>query len=221
MNKIKLICFDICGTLVNGNSWRILTEGIGCSYPEHRNIFLRCQKGEITFTEGERMMTRIFRNSGDAREKLINDIFNNIKVINDGKDLISYLKRKGYLIYLISGSLDIYVESVAKKVGADGFYANSSLEFDDKGIIKKIIYRENEGKVKLEQLKDLIKKLGITMDQVVFIGDSDNDVEVFEATKHGIAINGSINGLCKELNKVAWREFDSAMNNLIDEKLND
>ncbi len=205
MNKIKLICFDVCGTLVDGNSWRILTEGLGCSYPEHRSIFLRCSKGEITFTEGERMMTRIFRESGNAKEKFINDIFNNIKIINYAKDLISYLKGKGYLVYLISGSIDIYVESVAKKVGADGFYANSSLEFDKEGILKKIIYRENEGEVKVEHLQDLIKKLGINMDQVVFIGDGENDIEVFKATGHGIAVNSS----SEELKKVSWKTIGS------------
>jgi len=201
MNKIKLICFDVDGTLVDGNSWHILTEGIGCSYPEHKDIYFRCRQGEISFIEGERIMTKKFRENSNANEKFINNLFNNVEVKNDAKDLTSYLKEKGYLIYLISASIDIYVNSVAEKIGADGFYANSSLEFDDKGIVKKIIYQENEGGVKVEHLQDLIKKLGITMDQVVFIGDSDNDIEAFEATKQGIAVNSSSD----KLKKVSWK----------------
>jgi len=66
-----------------------------------------------------------------------------MKVDQDVINLIGYLKKKGYLAYLISGDINVYVETVAKKLKVDGFYANSILGFDSNGALEKINYREN------------------------------------------------------------------------------
>ncbi len=207
MENIKLICFDVDGTLVDGTSWLILSEELGWSSKEAFDVFKQARKGEISFIEAERIFTTKYQKSGKANKPFIEKIFNSVEVKKEAKDLISYLKEKGYTIYLISGAIDIYVESVASKLGVDGFYANSTLEFDNKGALQKINYRDNQGEVKVEQLKILVKKLGINIDQVVFVGDSENDIEVFKATKHGIAVHSSN----EELKKISWRAVDSLL----------
>ena len=203
--KIKLICFDIDGTLVDGVSWLLLTEGLGCSQQKHLDIFHAAKAGKISFIEGERQLTKMYQESGNATKQKFIALFSKTKLRPEAKDLILYLKKKNYLIYLISGAIDIYVEAIARKIDADGFYANSSLEFDKKGILEKINYRDNQGKVKLEQLKDLITKLNINMEEAVFVGDSENDIEVFKTTKHGVAVH------CfdENLTKVAWKVVNS------------
>ena len=111
-----------------------------------------------------------------------------MKVDQDVINLIGYLKKKGYLAYLISGDINVYVETIAKKLKVDGFYANSTLGFDSNGVLEKINYRENQDEIKVEQLQELIKKLGIDMSQVVFVGNDENDIEAFKVTKQGIVI---------------------------------
>jgi len=205
MEKIKLICFDVDDTLIDGTSWLILTKGLGCSPLEALDIFQRCQKEKITFTEGERLLTKMYQDSGNANIGFISELFDKVKVKDEAIDLISYLRKKEYKIYLISGTIDIYVESVAKKLGVDGFYANSTLDFDDKGILLKINYRDNQGEIKVEQLRNLVDSLGIDMEQVAFVGDSENDIEVFKVVKYGIAVHGS----SEELDRVAWKKVNS------------
>jgi phosphoserine phosphatase len=207
MDEIKLVCFDVDDTLVEGSSWLILTKGLGCSPKDILYIFNQGREGKFSFAEGERMLTKMYQDTGNATKPFIKDLFESINVKPEARDLISYLKEKGFLIYLISGAIDIYVESIARKVGADGFYANSSLEFDNRENLQKINYSENQAEVKLKQLQDLLNKLGIdmNMNQVVFVGDSENDVEVFKATKHGIAIRSSN----EKLRKVSWRIVNS------------
>lgn len=155
--------------------------------------------------EGERLLTKMYRNSGNATKSFIKNIFTEVKPKSEARKLISYLKGRKYLIYLISGAIDLYVGEIAKKLKVDGFYANSSLEFDEKGILKKIYYRDNQGDVKVEQLKQLIHKLGVKMSEVVFVGDSENDLEVFKETGHGIAVNPK----SEDLIKVAWKIINS------------
>ncbi len=205
MNKFKLVCFDVDGTLVEGISWVWLTKGLGCSSEKHIDIFNRATRGEISFTKGERMLTKMYKESGNATMKFIRKLFSEIKLRPEAKEIISYLKKKNYKVYLISGAIDIYIEEMAKKLKVDGFYANSSLEFTEDGVLEKIYYRDNQGEVKLEQLTSLIRKIGIKMNEVVFIGDSDNDIEVFKETGHGVAVEPS----SKKLKSIAWKIIDS------------
>ncbi len=205
MKKTKLICFDVDGTLVDGVSWLLLTKDLGCSTQQHLDIFHQAKDGKISFVEAERLLTKMYIDSGNANKPFIKNLFSKIKLRPGVKKLISYLKEKDYLIYLISGAIDICVEKVAKKLKANGFYANSTLEFDKKDALKKIHYRDNQGEVKVEQLKQLLKKLEIKTNEVIFIGDSENDIEVFKFIGKGIAV------YCfnEDLKKVAWKVVDT------------
>lgn len=204
MENIKLVCFDVDGTLVEGNAWWMLTSALGYPLEKINNIFNQAKEGKISFREGERLFTKMFQDSGNATREFIANFFESIDVKPEAKDLIHYLKQKGYKIYLISGGIDIYVNSIARKIGVDGFYANSSLEFNQKGILQGIHYRENQKGVKTEQLQELVRKIGIDMNNVVFIGDSENDIDVFKATKHGIAVSTSN----EELKKASWKSVN-------------
>lgn len=206
MDKKKLVCFDIDGTLVDGISWYILTEGLGCSIKIHEEIYHKVLNHEMTLSEAEKQLVKLYQKKGKINFKTVYQIYNSVLLRKDSYELIDYLKKKGYLIYLISGAVDLYVKIVAEKIHADGYFSNSSLEFNEKGDLKKLHYRVNQGSVKLEQLESLVAKLDIDIQkEVYFIGDSENDIEVFKATGHGIAVH------CKDENllKVARKKVDS------------
>ncbi len=205
MDEIKLVCFDVDGTLVRGISWRHLPRGLGASPQKVTELYQKARSGKLSFAEAERMFTGILQETGKATQANIKKLFAQIKPRPEAKEIISHLKKKGYPVYLISGAIDLYVSQIAQKLGADGFYANSSLEFDEKGALQKIHYREMQGELKVEQLKELVRKLGIKMDEVAFIGDSENDLEVFQATGHGIAFHSDN----EDLKRAAWKVVDS------------
>jgi len=205
MAKIKLVCFDVDGTLAEGNSWQILTAGLG--YPPEKVVefYQKAKSGKLSFEEAERRYTQMLQESGKATKPLIKELFTQVNFRPGAKELITYLKKKGYPIYLISGAIDLYVSHLAKKLRVDGLYANSSLSFDNKGVLQKIHYRERQGELKVEQLRDLVQKLGIKMNETVFVGDSENDLKVFQATGHGIAVHCTN----EDLKKIAWKVVDS------------
>jgi HAD superfamily phosphoserine phosphatase-like hydrolase len=206
MNSKKIVCFDIDGTLVDGISWYILTEGLGCEKKDHEKIYQDCLDGKTSFSEGEIRFVELYKNAGNANLQTIKNIYADVRLRKNAAGLIKFLKKKGYLIYLISGAIDLYVEEIAKKVHADGWFANSSFEFDEKGNLLKLHYRDNQGKVKLEQLESLVRELKLDIHKVVyFVGDSENDIEVFKATGHGIAVNCEKDNLLK----TAWLKASS------------
>jgi len=222
----KVVCFDVDGTLVEGNSWLYLTRGLGGSEKKHLEIFHQFKKGKISLEKAERFLLGMWRKSNrrskrimrrilsiflktkfslkrnEATKERVREIFSEVKLKPEVKEVISYLKEKGYKIYLVSGAIDIYVEEIAKKLKVDGFYASSSLGFDEKGILNRIYYQVNQGEVKVRQLEEIAKSLNILLEEIVFVGDSDNDIKAFEATEHGIAVNSQ----CSELKKSAWKE---------------
>ena len=205
MSKEKLVCFDVDGTLVDGVSWLLLTKGLGCSTDKHMAIFNRARNREISFIQGERLLTKMYRDSKNATESFIRKLFRKVKLRPGAKKAVEYLKSRNYSVFLISGAIDIYVEEVAKKIGVDGFYANSSLEFDNNGLLSKIHYRDNQGGVKVEQLRELADSNNTNTKGIVFIGDSENDIEAFVETGRGIAIHNEND----ELKNVAWKVIEN------------
>jgi HAD superfamily phosphoserine phosphatase-like hydrolase len=203
--KFKLVCFDVDGTLVEGVSWRFLTEGLKCSLKILQDLFSQAWNKKISFQKAERMLTRMYQNSGKATQKEIEKIFSKVNPRQEAYELIHYLREKGYQVCLVSGAIDIYVEKIAQKLGVDWFLATTTLEFDTSGNLRRIDYNPNQSEAKMRYLNELISKLGVDIKEVTFIGDSDNDIEAFKATGRGIAVYTT----SEELKRAAWKVVNS------------
>ena len=201
-DDIEAVCFDIDGTLSEADSWLVLTEGLGCCWQEVLDIFKEYQKGKIPFSQCKERLTTIYRASKKATKSFIAQLFNKVELKEKASDTIFYLKEQGYRIYLVSGAPNIYVGTVAQKLKVDGFHASSFLIFDpEKETLQDVHWLEDQGRVKVEQLQKISQELNITINQIAFVGNGRNDIEAFEATGKGIAVQGAV----EELGQVAWR----------------
>ncbi len=185
----KLICFDVDGTLVNNkSSWLTITVGLGCPVPEVLAVYGAVMSGKIPFSEGEAKARDIFLASGKATRDFITEIFRKETFRPGVFELVDHLKSKGYGIWLVSGAIDIYVSEIAKKIGANGFYAHSSIKFDNEGALAAINYSSNQSPWKAGVVAKLAQENGTTPDQIIFVGDDENDLEAFKLTGRGIAV---------------------------------
>ncbi|MFA5431315.1 MAG: HAD-IB family phosphatase [Candidatus Paceibacterota bacterium] len=203
----KFICFDVNGTLVNENSWEIFTRGDKLIEQETKEIFDNYYSGKTSIEEAWKKMVITLRKTGRANKDFVYNCWDEASTFKEGvEDIINYLKGKGYKIYLISCSIDIYLECMVKKLSLDGFYAGSHLIFDSLGELEQITSDCGKGNgYKKEKLKELSEKEGINIEDIIFVGDGDNDVGVFEMTKHGIAM-GDNN---EKLLSCSWRQIKS------------
>ena len=206
MGPHKLICFDIDGTLTDTkSSWFSITEGLGCPIDEVIKFYGAAMSGKISFTEGEEKVAEIFKSSGKATREFIRGIFEKESLKPEALGLARFLKENGYAIWLISGAVDMYVRSVAEKIGAAGFYAHASLEFDANDVLSKINYGGDQNPWKAEVAGKLAKDYGVAPADMIFVGDGPNDVDVFKLTGHGIAVYP----YDEKLDGIAWKKVKS------------
>jgi phosphoserine phosphatase len=210
MNKI--ICFDVNGTLVEESSWEIFAQGDQSIERKINDIFDGYYSKKISIAEVWGGLVSILKKTGRANKGFVYSCWDQANTFKEGaEEVISYLKEKGYKIYLISCSIDVSLECMVKKLGLDGFYAGSHLVFDSLGELEQITSECGKGReFKKEKLKELAAKEGVSVEDIIFVGDGDNDIGVFEMTKHGIAM-GDKN---EKLLNCCWKQI----NNLIEIK---
>jgi HAD superfamily phosphoserine phosphatase-like hydrolase len=178
---------------------------LGCSVEKVVEIYEKTESGSMPFEEGVDCLEKMYFESGKAFKQNIQDIFNKIPLRGDAKETVDHLKRSGYGVYLISSAIDLYLDIVAQKVGANGFFGHASFDFDNGGALAKINYGREQGPAKARQIKELSRKLDVPDRQVIFVGDGRNDIEAFRLTGHGIAIHP----YDRELEEIAWKKIKS------------
>jgi len=206
MKTAKIICFDVDGTLTDiKSSWLVITESLGCSVDEILSFYGGAMAGKIPFAEGEKRVADIFRSSGKATKEFIERIFEKEPLKPEAVGTAEFLKKQGYGIWLVSGSVDVHVQSVAKHIGAAGFYAHASLEFDERGVLSKINYGSDQNPWKAEVVQKIAQDNDIPATDIIFVGDGENDIDAFKLTGRGIAVYP----YDERLEKIAWKTIRS------------
>ena len=123
-------------------------------------------------------------------------------------------KEKDLDVAIISGSFDVVAEKVKEKLGIDSCYTNSFTVEDGK------LTGEVTGPLvsgsKLDVLKDHVENAGISLDDVVAVGDGANDISMIESAGCGIAFNAKDS--VKEIADIVVDEKD--LTKVLDEILN-
>jgi phosphoserine phosphatase len=203
MNKV--ICFDVNGTLVKENSWGIFTQGDELIEEEIKNIFDGYYAGKTLLDDAWSQLVATLKKTGRTNKDFVCNCWDKSMLKDGAEEVVNYLKEKGYKIYLISCSIDIYLRCIVEKLSLNGFYAGSHLIFDNMGELEKITSDCVKGRgFKRDKLKELAEKEGVKIEDIIFVGDGDNDVGVFEMTKHGIAI-----GENERLLNCSWKQIKS------------
>jgi len=204
---MKIVCFDVNGTLVDWNSWDLFTESHPESKKEIESIFDKLYRKEIKKEQFWKDLSLAFKKTGKANKDYICDVWmKNCQMKDGAEDVINYLKEKGYKIYLISCSIDLYLQCLVDKFDLSGYYAGSYFVFDEKGDLIEIQSRCTDSYQKTfkeQSLNDIMQKEGVSAEEVIHVGDAENDIEIFKMTKHGIAMNSE----CEELLKESWKQI--------------
>jgi phosphoserine phosphatase len=188
--NIKLVVFDLDKTLIKQNSWYKLNLALGITEEQDQTMLDAYNRGEFSYDDWMQKIFDLYKQHGKANLKNITDVLANCYTYReDAKEIIEYLRPK-YKLAIISGSIDILVDMVAKDLSIDLAEATNSFVFDaDDQLIK--IVTEEDTLAKLNHLENFCKKLNLDISECACIGDGDNDILMFKKTGNGITFSDS------------------------------
>jgi len=205
---IKAVVFDIDGTLTPNISWTVFTNKLGASVDKHLRIYQDFKEDKLTYEKSKEHLLKLWKETGNAHRSYIENLFEKWTIRKEAKNVIKYLKSKGYVICLITGSIDLYAKIIAKRLEIKYFYSNTMLVWDRNSNLIDFHYHRDQGKKKLEQFLDFCQKLKLDPQNCLTVGDDDNDIQLFKYTGKGIAVKSETS---YKLEKYAWKKIDNLL----------
>lgn len=179
-SQIKHIIFDVDETLTYANSWAHLTKGLGIDPIENKKIYDNFYNRRVSREDAIKQVVDLWNRDKMRTRDEITKILHSIQIKPDAKEVIDYLKQKGYGITIASGSMDINVKRVAKELGIKDWHALAEFFFNSKDELINFTYPDNESEGKLEIFQRIAKKYKISAEECAIIGDGYSDIKLIE-----------------------------------------
>lgn len=145
----------------------------------------RAMNGELDFQQALRERVSLLQ--GLPAEAL-EQVYRELPFTPGAKNLIRILRKLGFRTAVISGGFDFFTDRLKDELGLDYAYANA-LEIADGLVTGKVAGAIVDGQRKAELLAEIADREGITLSQVIAIGDGANDLPMLGRAGLGIAFN--------------------------------
>ena len=190
-----MVTLDLDGTLTRERSvWEYIHKQLGKWYgfaEDYQNQFLA---GKISYEEFCERDAQVWK--GMKVEELL-EIVKTVPFHTGANELTHYLRQKGLKLSLVSSGLSLLSDWVHQKYGFDYSVSNDLLCEDGilTGQVKIQVYYDK----KAEWVEKILKQFRVKPEEVIAIGDSSGDLELFQMAGFSIAFNSS----CKDLDRMA------------------
>ena len=180
----KLACFDMDSTLIEQEVIVELakTAGIG---EQVETITEAAMRGEMDFDESFAQRVALLQGIPTS---VLDEICSRLTLSTGARATISALKALGYHTVLVSGGFTYFARYIAEQLGIDEVHANP-LDIEEGEVTGHIQLPIVNGAKKAAIVAHTAERLGITMSQVVCVGDGANDLPMMALADLGVAFN--------------------------------
>jgi phosphoserine phosphatase len=151
------------------------------------DITARAMNGELDF-EGA-IDERVGLLSGLPESVIDQVLAERITYMPGGATLLKTMRAAGGYAALVSGGFTAFTARVAAELGFDENRANT-LEIVEGKLTGKVVRPILGQEAKLEALKEITSRLGVTPDDAIAVGDGMNDLLMLSAAGTGVALHG-------------------------------
>lgn len=178
----RLVCFDMDSTLIEQEviDELALEAGVG---EQVAHITEQAMQGELDFKQSFAARVALLKGL-DAG--VLASIAERLTVTEGAERLISTLKALGYRTAILSGGFQYFAETLQRKLGIDEVHANT-LDIQDGVVTGKVVGQVVDGARKAELLRQLAQQQGISLQQVIAVGDGANDLPMLSIAGLGVA----------------------------------
>jgi HAD superfamily hydrolase (TIGR01490 family) len=194
--------FDIDGTLIRWQLYHAVADKLAKQGVLDSGDFEKVRAsrmdwknraGEESFDAYERQLVTLINGairglSVETLEKAYDEVITEYRdqVYTYPRDLIEELRRKNYLLFVISGSQTEIVELLARHYNFDDFGGTVYEQQDGRFTGRNTPLRSDK---KPEYLKELVKQHGATWQGSVAVGDSESDIPMLSLVEQPVAFN--------------------------------
>ncbi len=176
MKACGLVAFDLDGTLIDAeSSWRVIHRMLGTEKLAEVNR-IRYERGEISYAEWAELDVKLWK--GVSLGSLYERLRASVKPMKNMAKALRELKSMGFYVGVLSAGVDVMARLVHEIVPLD-FVKINRLLTDERGRITGVnveVCFDNKGEV----LVSLAHEMGIRLEDVVAVGDGENDVSMFK-----------------------------------------
>ncbi|MFW2381334.1 MAG: phosphoserine phosphatase SerB [Acidimicrobiales bacterium] len=180
----RLIVMDVDSTLIQNEMIDLLAHEADKLH-EVAAVTDQAMKGDMDFEES--LIERVAHLKG-LPESAIDLARQRVELTPGAPTFIRTLSALGYRTAIVSGGFTAITRSLADDLGIDYAFANT-LEVEDGYLTGRVVGDLIDRERKAELVRELARKEGISVEQVVAIGDGANDLGMLEAAGLGIAFN--------------------------------
>lgn len=196
IGHIQAVVFDFDGTLTKTKSrttWEALWELLGYDVQECRNLHRQYDKGDFTHQEWCNKTAEKFIEKGLTRQKVL-EFSKQIKLTTGCRKALQSIKEKNIKLYIVSGSIKEIIENVLGNTHS--FFTEISANefvFDTQtSVLNKIIGTKYDFEGKANYIKHIANRLEISTSDILFVGNSNNDVWAYQSGAKTLCINPTL-----------------------------
>jgi len=180
----RLVVFDMDSTLIQQEVIDEIAREAGV-YDEVSKVTELAMRGELDFKQSLARRVALLEGLDAA---LLERVAQRLVLTEGAERLLKALKTFGYKTAVISGGFTFFGKRLQQKLKLDYVYANE-LEIIDGKLTGKVIGPIVDGARKAELLKEIADKEGISLEQVIAVGDGANDLPMLRVAGLGIAFH--------------------------------
>ena len=177
---IRVVAFDVDGTLVEHENglvvWQILNRLFIGNAELNAERFRAFQVGDITYEEWVALDIEGWRDGGATRQAIESAISSELRLVPGAREVTAELKRRGFRLIVVSGTLDIVIDTLFPEHPFDRIFSNR-IRFDDDGAIGGWTATPFDMAGKAEALRILSRASDIPTESFAFVGDHVNDLD--------------------------------------------
>ncbi|WFS62246.1 phosphoserine phosphatase SerB [Pseudodesulfovibrio thermohalotolerans] len=180
----RLVAFDMDSTLIQAEVIDELAKEAGVG-EQVAAITESAMRGELDFKQSLRKRLSLLEG---LDESVLQKVADRLPMSEGAETLISNLKNVGYKIAILSGGFTYFGEILRQRYGIDYVYANE-LEIVDGKLTGRAVGDIVDAQKKAELLQSIAAQEGISLQQVIAVGDGANDLPMLNLAGLGIAFH--------------------------------
>jgi phosphoserine phosphatase len=185
----RVIGFDFDGTLLRGCdfSWTVVWKYLGFPASVYKGAMRDYLKGKTTYQEWCELACANFRAKGLRRSDFAK-VVSGLTVTKKLEETLATLKASGFILALISGGIDTFIEEMIPNAAElFDYICINHLRYDQpSGLVNGVEATPFDFEGKTVALEAICKRHGCSLKEAVYVGEGFNDEDV--VNKAGLSI---------------------------------